>query len=181
MLIPGFLIAIVTFPGVIVHELAHVFFCRWAGVPILEVKYFQLANPCGYVIHDPIDKPFANFMISVGPFIINTIVGLIIIFPGALVYQAFGLSADPARLIPQIISLWLGLSVLAHAFPSTGDAKAMAVSILKNEDVNIFVKILVAPVVGLIYIGSIGSVVWLDFAYAVAVSAVVPRFVLSLF
>ena len=52
--LPGFLISILTFPGVIVHEAAHAFFCRKFEAPILEVKYFRFGNPAGYVIHgDP--------------------------------------------------------------------------------------------------------------------------------
>jgi hypothetical protein len=180
MIIPGFLISILTFPGVIVHELAHKIFCQLAGVPVLEVKYFQLGNPCGYVLHDPTDKPFSNFIIAIGPFIFNTMVGLVIVFPGALIFMAFGLGATSAYVVPQFISLWLGISVIAHAFPSVGDAKAMVETILKNDDVNILVKILVAPFVGLIYLGSVGSVVWLDFLYAIAISALLSRLVLSM-
>ena len=52
MIIPGFLISLVTFPGVIVHELAHVVFCRLTKTPILSVCYFRLGNPAGYVIHE---------------------------------------------------------------------------------------------------------------------------------
>jgi hypothetical protein len=45
------------------------------------------------------------------------------------------------RFLPMLVSAWLGISVLMHAFPSTGDAKALVHSILKNKDVNIFVRI----------------------------------------
>jgi hypothetical protein len=38
--IPGPLIALATFPGVIVHELAHQLFCRWFRIPVLNVCYF---------------------------------------------------------------------------------------------------------------------------------------------
>ena len=39
--IPGFIISLVTFPGVIVHELAHQIFCMLMKVPVYDVKYFQ--------------------------------------------------------------------------------------------------------------------------------------------
>ena len=48
--IPGFLIAIVTFPGVIVHEAAHLFFCRWFKLEVYDVCFFRVGNPSGYVI-----------------------------------------------------------------------------------------------------------------------------------
>ena len=38
-------------------------------------------------------------------------------------------------------------------------------------------RILVAPVVGLIYVGAIGSVVWLDLGYALLVTAFLPKLV----
>jgi hypothetical protein len=39
------LITIVTFPGVIVHELAHQLFCRLYKVSVFEEVYFQAENP----------------------------------------------------------------------------------------------------------------------------------------
>ena len=77
-MIPGWLISIVTFPGVIVHELAHQLFCRWARVAVFEVKYFQFKNPVGYVIHELTNNPAKNLLIGVGPFIINSLLGALI-------------------------------------------------------------------------------------------------------
>lgn len=48
------------FPGVMVHELAHQLFCRLMGVPVYEVKYFQFADTCGYVAHEPAERPLAD-------------------------------------------------------------------------------------------------------------------------
>ncbi|MDF2536880.1 MAG: hypothetical protein K0R18_3042 [Bacillales bacterium] len=158
MLIPGFLISIVTFPGIIVHELAHQIFCWIMKVPVFEVKYFQLKNPCGYVIHEATEKPLANFMISIGPFFVNTVLGCIIAFPGLFFTK---LDSNSGAL-----SAWLGISILMHAFPSKGDGQAMVDSILKNDQVNTFTKILTAPVIGLVYIGALGSMFWLDAIYA---------------
>lgn len=55
-MIPGIIISLVTFPGVIIHELAHKVFCYLFGVRVYEVVYFQvkdLSAPVGYVLHDP--------------------------------------------------------------------------------------------------------------------------------
>jgi hypothetical protein len=174
MLIPGIVIAIVTFPGVMVHELAHQFFCRIMRVPVYEVKYFQFANPVGYVVHEPTDSPFKTFIISVGPFLVNTILGAIIVTPAAIELLMFRDYSNPLNLLLG----WLGFSILMHAFPSRGDAGVMVSNILKNKEVSIFAKILAAPVIGLIYLGALGSVVWLDFIYAAAVAMVIPRFLL---
>ena len=174
--IPGILISIVTFPGVIVHELAHQLFCRLCKVPVYEVKYFQFKNPVGYVLHEASDKPGVNFIISIGPFIINTVLGALLALSPAVNLIGIGGSFS----LPDVILIYLGFSVLMHAFPSSGDAKAMYESIIKNKNVNIFIKILVFPVIGLIYIGTFGSVVWLDAAYAYAIISMVPNIIVSM-
>ena len=51
IIIPGWLIALVTFPGVIVHEAAHFLFCRLRRVAVFDVCYLRFGNPAGYVIH----------------------------------------------------------------------------------------------------------------------------------
>ena len=69
----GELIAIATFPGVIVHEAAHFLFCRWLKLAVLDVCFFQVGNPSGYVIYEQ-GKDFRSaFLVSMGPFFVNTI------------------------------------------------------------------------------------------------------------
>ena len=175
-IIPGFLVSAVTFPGVIVHESAHQLFCRIFRVPVYDVVYFQMKNPCGYVAHEPTERLLASFMISVGPFLVNTVLGMLIVFPAAIELFRF-------EVYHNVLSLllgWLGISILMHAFPSTGDAKVMVQSILKNPDVNLFVKIITAPVIGLVYLGAIGSMMWLDFIYAVAMAMVLPNLIVMM-
>lgn len=179
MIIPGILISIVTFPGVIVHELAHQIFCYIFKVPVYSVKYFQVQNPCGYVLHEASDKPLTTFMISVGPFIVNTLIGMLILIPFSISLAVAG--RDSVMNFPlHVLTGWLGISVLMHAFPSIGDAGVLAANILKNRSVNILVKILTAPVILLIYIGALGSIVWLDFFYAIGITFLLPK-ILGLF
>lgn len=125
MIIPGFVISVMTFPGVIIHELAHQLFCMICGLEVYEVKYFQMnidySNP------------------------LNLILG------------------------------WLGIFILMHFFPSTGDAKVMVARILKNPDVSILWKVLAAPFIGIIYVFSIGSMFWLDLIYAMAMGLLLPE------
>ena len=104
----------------------------------------------------------------------NTIVGMIITMPAYVMVKGFGMD-NPLLLALRAVLYWLGISIMMHAFPSTGDAKSMAASILKNKEVNIFAKIVAAPFIGLIYIGAFGSMFWLDLIYAVAMSMVLPN------
>ena len=169
--VPGIVVSVVTFPGVIIHELAHQIFCRLMRVPVYEVKYFQFSNPCGYVLHEATQDPLKTFLISTGPFLINTLIGMIILSPASIDLIVFKDYSNPLNLILG----WIGFSALMHAFPSTGDAKVLVNNILKNKNVNLLVKLIVAPVIGLIYVGAIGSVVWLDAIYAAAIAMIIPN------
>lgn len=177
MIVPGIIISIVTFPGVIIHELAHQIFCYLCGLKVYEVKYFQKSNPCGYVIHERTDHPGKIFLTSMGPFFINTLIGILIILPASIEVIAF----EDYRNILSLILGWLGFSILMHAFPSTGDAKVMVDGIIKNPKVGIVPKILAAPFILLVYAGAIGSVFWIDAIYAAAVAMLIPNLLVYLF
>lgn len=173
MIIPGFLISIVTFPGVAVHELAHQVSCRICKIPVYEVKYFQPQNPCGYVIHESTQNPWKNLFTGLGPFFFNTIVGMIITFPAYInlfTYRSVNLLVT----LCSIVLYWLGISIMMHAFPSTGDAKALINSVLKNKEVEWLAKVVTAPFIGLIYVGAIGSMFWLDLIYGIGMSMLLP-------
>lgn len=71
----GQLVALFTFPGVIVHEIAHQFFCRRAGVAVLDACYFRIGNPSGYVVHGYPAKTATIILISIAPFLTNILVG----------------------------------------------------------------------------------------------------------
>ncbi|HMA74765.1 MAG TPA: hypothetical protein VKP67_25225 [Xanthobacteraceae bacterium] len=118
-IIPGFLIAIVTFPGVIAHEVGHRFFCDLADVPVYEVCYFRIGNPSGYVIHVPATSLRASFLVTIGPLIVNSVLCAVICFAPII-----ALNLDVADL-PGVflLLLWLGISIGMHAFPSPQDAE----------------------------------------------------------
>lgn len=83
-------------------------------------------------------------------------------------------SGNTAMTAVLLLLYWLGLSILMHAFPSTGDAKSLVQSVMKNKEVNIFAKIVTAPFIGLIYLGAIGSAFWLDLLYGIGMSMLLP-------
>jgi hypothetical protein len=134
--IPGIAITMLTFPGVIVHELAHQLFCRLFKIPVFEVVYFQMKNPAGYVLHETPQSKWQTMMISVGPFVLNTLLG-------------------------------------------TGDANVIWET-MKEEDTPLWIKIVGYPVVGLIYLGSIGSFFWLDLLYGIGVAIGLPNLIIWL-
>src|SRR5580658_7073055 len=83
-LIPGWLIALLTFPGVICHEIAHRFFCDICGVPVYAACYIRVGNPAGYVVHGPVRSLKSAFLISIGPLIVNTLLCSLISFAAVI-------------------------------------------------------------------------------------------------
>ena len=173
--IPGILISIVTFPGVIVHEMAHQFFCRIFNVAILDVCYFRFGNPVGYVVHEIPKKAIHSIMIGVGPFFVNTIIGALIALPSIIPVIKFE-SGSPL----DYFLIWLGVSIAMHSFPSIGDAKSIWEAVW-NDETSLRTRIVALPIVALIFIGSIGSFFWLDLIYGIGVIMLVPYVLVKLF
>ena len=171
--IPGPLIALATFPGVIVHELAHQLFCRWFRIPVLNVCYFQVGNPAGFVVHEPATKSYQSVLISVGPFLVNTIIGAIVSFPAAIPVIRFGAGDQLDYFL-----IWLGVSIAMHAIPSTGDAKSMWQSV---KGVSPVTRILVMPIVCVIYLAKIGQFFWLDLFYGIGVAVGLPTLAVAIY
>jgi hypothetical protein len=168
--IPGWLIALVTFPGVIVHEAAHMFFCRVRGVPVIDVCFFRIGNPCGYVAHGEVKDFTSSFLISVGPFFINSLLCIVLCFPAFAPVRVFGLE-DPLS----YVLIYLGVSIGMHAFPSTQDAAVLWRDAKKAAGTMNPLAVLSFPVVILIYIANGLSVVWFDYIYGFAIGFLLPE------
>lgn len=110
-----YIYALLTAPGVIIHELGHAFFCFLARVKIHKIKLFRFGNPAGFVTHDEPKNFYQAISISFGPLIANTLVALF----------AFARVFPPYAAWQNVIPLWLGIAIGLHAIPSTGDAQAL--------------------------------------------------------
>ena len=152
----GMLVTWVTFPGVILHEWAHKFFCYRAGVPVYEVKYFSLGNPAGYVRHGKITRYRDVLLISVAPLIINSMFAL-----AMFVLPAFNFNGTV-----NLVFMWLGISFAMHAFPSDEDARHMWSASKGKWRLNPL-ALLGFPLVIIIFIANLLLVLWFDLIYAV--------------
>ncbi len=169
ILVPGFIVNLLTFPGVIVHEFAHKVMCQLTGTVVHAVKYFQIGNPSGYVIHERPDSIWKHMAIGVGPVLVNVVGGFI---AGSLAV----LSNAP---LISIVLTWLGVSIAKHAFPSTEDARSIWDG-LRAKATPFAAKIIGVPLVGLIYLGALASVFWIDVIFAGIVAVVIPRALFAL-
>jgi hypothetical protein len=174
--IPGPIIAAITFPGIVIHELSHQLFCRYFKIPVYNVCYFRFGNPAGYVIHSQTDNWVQQVLISAGPFFVNSILGAILAFPSLLrLFEFHG-----STLMFDGILMWLGVSIAMHAIPSVGDAKSMWMAV-SGQNAPLLAKLGVAPIVGLSFLLAIGSIFWLDVLYGIAISIAIPKLLVALF
>ena len=173
MLIPGQFVSLVTFPGVIVHEAAHMWFCKLRGIAVFDVCFFRVGNPAGYVVHEEIKDFNSAFLVSMGPFFINSLLCMFICFPAYLPIYVF-----EVKNIPSYFLLWLGVSIGMHAFPSTTDGRAMLQNAKKAASSGNILAILSYPIVLLIYLANIGRIFWLDYIYGFAIGIGLPALLL---
>jgi hypothetical protein len=167
--IPGFVIGLLTFPGVIIHEAAHQLFCRICGLAVFDVCYFQMGNPSGYVLHEQTDDFKKTFLVSMGPFFVNSI--LCVLFCSAAFLPVWELKVeDPLA----YFFYWLGLSIGMHAFPSTVDLKHIwRLAPAESRNGNLL-AIASYPLVALLYVLNFARVVWADLGYGIAIGILGP-------
>jgi hypothetical protein len=174
VIIPGWLISILTFPGVIVHEAAHMLFCRLRGVAVLDVCFFRVGNPAGYVLHERTESFTTSFLVCVGPFIVNSLLCIVFCFPAFVPVRVFD-HWDPLS----VFQIWLGVSIGMHAFPSNQDAQVLWHDARRAASSLNPLALLSFPLVIVIYVANILSIIWFDAIYGIAIGLGLPELVLK--
>ena len=172
LFIPGEIISAITFPGVIVHEFAHMAFCKIRKVAVLDACYFRFGNPAGYVIHEHTDNFYSTFLISMGPFFVNTLLCLLICFPAYMPIKFFDISHPLSYFL-----VWLGVSIGMHAIPSNEDASNLFVQAKEKIKEFNFLALISFPLVGFIYLFNVLRVIWADLFYGVAIGIGLPSLI----
>jgi hypothetical protein len=177
MIIPGGLIATATFPGVIVHEWAHLSVCRLLRIPVFEVCYFRFRffGAVGYVRHGVPAQTWQSLLIGFGPMLINTLLGILIALP-CTIHAMVGNQQN----VLDLLLWWAGVSIAMHSFPSRGDAASIWKSVVENPQTPLLEKIVTVPFIGMIWAGAIGSIFWLDAIYGLIVVCFVPGWVINI-
>lgn len=167
--IPGFLISLVTFPGVIVHEAAHQLFCRIYNLAVFDVCYIQVGNPAGYVVHEQTNDFTKTFFVSMGPFFINSL--LCVLFCSAAFMPVWELKVfDPLA----YFFYWLGLSMGMNAFPSNQDLSHIwHLAPAEAKKFNLL-AIFSYPLLAVLFVLNLLRVIWADFWYGIGIGVLVP-------
>lgn len=112
-------------PGIVLHELAHYYFCRLVGAQVHEVCFFSFGYPAGYVIHTAPKRFRAHCAIALGPLLVNS-AAAIALFCAAIATWRDLARLNPVDWVPGALLLaaasWLGLVAALQALPSSGDA-----------------------------------------------------------
>jgi hypothetical protein len=108
--------SILTFPGIVVHELAHLIACRLVGVYIHDYKLFTLNDKThvGYVAHAKSKQVYKQFIIGMAPsFVPIFIFGLFRLVP----VEQYNFNEYSKLMLD-----WLYISILIHTLPSESDS-----------------------------------------------------------
>ncbi len=73
MITLGIFLTALTFPGVMVREAAHLFFCRLFKLAIFDVRFLELNPPFGHVQHEHPNHFWAAAVETLGPFFLNSV------------------------------------------------------------------------------------------------------------
>ena len=168
MILPSFVLAGITFPGVMVHELAHELMCRATKTKVLEVCYFRLGNPAGYVLSEKASSVWKSLLISFVPFVFNSVAGFLIGLASATVYRMEGHFGVVATIL-----FYLGMSLAFHAFPSLQDAKVIDDELWRRET-SLFAKIICAPVVFVFAVKAVVDNMLVDMIWGIAIGGILP-------
>ena len=117
----------------------------------------------------------SSFLISVGPFIVNSVLCLVFCLPAVVPVQTFGIQSPQS-----LFWMWLGISIGMHAFPSTGDARNLWVQArLAARRLNPL-ALVSFPLVAAIFVANALRVFWFDALYGFALGFLLPQAILAL-
>ncbi len=162
------LLALLTFPGIIVHELAHRVCCDLFKVRVLRVCYFRLGDPAGFVLHERPPSPAVACVITLAPLLVNSVVSVLV---GVTVgIDLFTLSSQLT--LEQFLRLWLALSIGMHALPSAEDLRALRTELdgnARSKELADMFDLVFEPVP---LVKGLLNILWFDLLYAITVCLV---------
>jgi hypothetical protein len=127
------------------------------------------------VIHERVENFQSSFLISVGPFILNSFLCFVLCLPALLPIYVFNVE-DPLS----YLLLYLGIAIGMHAFPSTGDAEGLWAEAQVAARKGNLLAIASYPIVGLIHLANFLRFFWFDVIYGAVVGVVLPLWILYL-
>lgn len=147
--------ALLTAPGVVVHELAHALFCLLGGVRIHKINLFRFQRVAGYVVHEEPKGFMSSWLISFGPLIVNSYLAMFFFAQVRPIYDWWDL-----------LFAYLGVVIALQAIPSTGDAESLLKLANRNFWKNPLI-ILFYPLVLFLYLLNFLKRFYFDWVYVI--------------
>ena len=118
---------IITYPGAYLKGFFEHLTCRALGLPVLSNRYLRSTLWCGHAEHLPAVTPAQAFLLCFFPFMLQFLLGGIFLGASVGPLLIFGLrsSAETSFFWLEVISLFLGISLMCNAFPQWSDAKRL--------------------------------------------------------
>ncbi len=163
-----------TLPGIMAHQGARKLLCQAMGTEVIEVCWFQWDYPLGYVVHEDPDAVWKQYVIGLGPVFLNLALASLL----ALAALPFAPKGNDVSL-PSILLCWFGISTAAHAFPNLTDAGSIWSLAWESEEAPIWTRVLSVPVVGLVYLFTLGRFLGLHLVFGVIFVLLIQWFALG--
>ena len=166
-------------PGVIIHEFSHHLFCIIFKAKVIKVCYYNFNDSSGYVLHNRPKHLYQSVLISVAPFFINSFLGGLIAYPTVIdKLSTTGLAnLNWQDLLRIIISISIGMK----AIPSKEDGLSIWGSVAESNHnflLKIFGKIIIAPLVFIIYLTNFASsYLNIEFLFGLSVCFLSPKLI----
>lgn len=163
--IPAPVVAALTFPGIILHEMAHKFFCDYFNVKVFKVAYFRISSQAGHVIHEPVYNCNQNAIIALAPLLVNSLACLMLLSPYFIITN-LGTSCLWKVSSLDVFLIWVGLSCGLSALPSSTDVRNI------SKYVDMKYKFVKSIVVFLNALGFVGELIWLLILWGITIPIV---------
>jgi hypothetical protein len=145
----------ITLPGTLFKAFLEHVACRLTLTAMENDRYYQGNEMCGHVEHDLAERKGQAFVLCFFPFFISCILGLIFSWAGSIDIIALGEFRRNERVnLMGFLYVYLGLCFLTNMFPSTEDYLSFKELFYGKGSKNIFLKIILAPLFAVFFIGT---------------------------
>lgn len=152
MKIISLIVKIITLPGAVLHTFFEHMSCRFCKILVDDASAIRFDEMLSHVDHQLVRRRAASFDICFIPFLINLILGFMLLCNGSTMILYSGHYEN----VFNWISLYLGFALCCNLFPQREDVLMLKENVYgKNSKSKIAVKIIIAPFYAVFRIGNL--------------------------
>ena len=110
-------ISYLTFPGIVLHETAHLLACWFSGTKVKSVRFFRFDGGGGDVTHLFPNSYIKMFFIALCPLVVNTFLSYLLL--------SYTFSSLDTIWYLFYLKIWAGFCFALHSLPSIQDANSL--------------------------------------------------------